>query len=95
MDKMSQLFFSSILSYFNNEQRMKTLKVSKEYNSFYTKHKNDKEENLKKLRPNLSNPKCQDELAELDKKEKDRTADFVKISDEIKTSFKDEHFQNG
>ena len=32
----------------------------------YKKHKNLMENNLKKLRPNLSNPKCQEELSTLD-----------------------------
>lgn len=66
---VSELFFSSLLSYyFNKQSNFKKSSLNK-FNEFASKHQKLRADYMRKLRPNLSNPKCQDELRELDKSE--------------------------
>jgi hypothetical protein len=47
------------------------------------------------LRPNLSNPKCQDELKTLNDKELARQAQFIQEITTLKEQFRTAHFANG
>jgi hypothetical protein len=58
------------------------------------KHRKQREGNMKKLRPNLINPKCQQELKELDEVEKLRSEENKKLMESISKDFKDGMFNN-
>jgi len=52
-----------------------------EYEKKYRTNEQEKKQNLVDLRPNLSNPACKEELANLDKKAIDRFNTFVSVID--------------
>lgn len=83
-EKISELFFKSILAYFTLNQKENAAKNDRSLSKIEEEHNKMKEKNLRSLRPNLSNPKCQEELHSLNSSEEKRWKDYSDSVLEVK-----------
>ncbi|EGR27437.1 hypothetical protein IMG5_196200 [Ichthyophthirius multifiliis] len=90
---ISEMIFVSVKwrhqQFLNEEER----KILEKFSIIKEQNENQKENHIKKLRPNLQNPQCKQELIQLVNEEKDRMKKYIEILNFYKNNLLDLRFK--